>query len=113
MEEYALRFFIGGVAVSCFATLGVIFRPKTFAGLFGAAPSVAVATLGIAIWQHGPNYAAIAGRSMIIGSLALGLYGVLVCLLLKRYRCSAVFATAIGLVGWITVAFGLKWLFLG
>jgi Protein of unknown function (DUF3147) len=110
MEEYALRFFIGGVAVSCFAALGDIFRPKSFAGLFGAAPSVAVATLGIAIWQHGPNYAAIEGRSMIIG---LGFYGVLVCQLMKRYRYSAVFATGIALVGWITAAFGLKWLFLG
>jgi hypothetical protein len=30
-------------------------RPKTFAGLFGAAPSVALATLGIAVYRHGPT----------------------------------------------------------
>ena len=39
MTEYIVRFLIGGVAVSAFAMLGDILRPKSFAGLFGAAPS--------------------------------------------------------------------------
>src|SRR4051794_26826017 len=43
--EYVIRFFIGGLIVSIFAALGDIFRPKSFAGLFDAAPSVALATL--------------------------------------------------------------------
>jgi hypothetical protein len=38
--------------------LGDMLRPKSFAGLFGAAPSVALATLGIAIYMHGADYAA-------------------------------------------------------
>ena len=47
--EYPARFLIGGLAVSVFALLGDMLRPKTFAGLFGAAPFVALATLGIAV----------------------------------------------------------------
>ena len=51
--DYLLRFLIGGVVVSVFAVLGDVLRPKSFAGLFGAAPSVALATLGLAFWKHG------------------------------------------------------------
>jgi hypothetical protein len=52
MTEYVARFLIGGVAVSLFAVLGDLLRPKSFAGLFGAAPSVALATLGVALGLH-------------------------------------------------------------
>ena len=49
------RFFIGGLIVSFFAVLAEMFRPKSFAGLFGAAPSIALATLGLTIASHGPK----------------------------------------------------------
>ena len=49
MKEILLRFIIGGVVVSIFAALGEVLRPKSFAGLFGAAPSIALATLGLTI----------------------------------------------------------------
>ena len=52
MTEYVVRFIVGGLVVSAFAMLGDVLRPKSFAGLFGAAPSVALATLGIAIYQR-------------------------------------------------------------
>ena len=45
MTEYSLRFIVGGAMVSAFATLGDMLRPRSFAGLWGAAPSVALATL--------------------------------------------------------------------
>ena len=48
MTEYLLRFIAGGAIVSVFSILGDMLRPKSFAGLLGAAPSVALATLGIA-----------------------------------------------------------------
>jgi Protein of unknown function (DUF3147) len=113
MEEYVLRFFIGGIAVSAFAILGDIFRPKSFAGLFGAAPSIAIATLAIAFWQQGPSYVAIEGRSLVIGALALALYCVAVCQLIKRLQYPALAATGIALIVWSSGAFGLKWLVLG
>ena len=44
MTEFLIRFLIGGAIVSAFAMIGDVLRPKSFAGLFGAAPSVALAT---------------------------------------------------------------------
>jgi hypothetical protein len=40
MSEYFVRFLVGGVVLSAFSMLGDIRRPKSFAGLFEAAPSV-------------------------------------------------------------------------
>jgi Protein of unknown function (DUF3147) len=112
MSEYLLRFVIGGVAVSIFSVLGDLFRPKSFAGLFSAAPSVALATLAIAVWKSGPPYAAIEGRSMAIGALALGVYCVLVAHLLQREQMRAAWAAPLALIAWFACAFGLKWLLL-
>lgn len=113
MAEYALRFVVGGLVVSLFAVLGDLLRPKSFAGLFGAAPSVALATLGITVAQHGSNYAAVEVRSMMCGAVALATYSVMVCHLLMRTRMRALTATLIALVVWLAVAFGLQALVAG
>ena len=107
MTEYLVRFLLGGVVVSAFAMLGDIIRPKSFAGLFGAAPSVALATLGIAISQHGVGYAALQSRTMMAGAIALAVYGVVVCQMLVRARLRALPATLLSLAVWLLVAFGL------
>ena len=113
MEEYVLRFAIGGIAVSAFAVLGDMFRPKSFAGLFGAAPSVALAMLALAIAKQGPGYAAIEGRSMVIGGMAMCAYSILVCRLMRRAQWRALPATTLAFVAWLVVALGGKWLLLG
>ncbi|MBV9561415.1 MAG: DUF3147 family protein [Bradyrhizobium sp.] len=110
MTEYLVRFLLGGVVVSAFAMLGDVLRPKSFAGLFGAAPSVALATLGIAVYQHGARYAALQGYSMMAGALALALYGVVVCQLLVRAHFRALPVTLLALVVWLSAAFGLLFL---
>jgi hypothetical protein len=107
MSEYLVRFLIGGVVVSAFAMLGDVLRPKSFAGLFGAAPSVALATLGIAERQHGPDYAAQQTWAMAAGAVALAIYGVLVCQTLIRAQIRAAPATLLSLFVWLAVAFGL------
>ena len=84
MLEYSLRFLAGGIAVSAFAALGDTLRPKSFAGLFGAAPSIALATLLITLSQKGAPFVALEGRSMIVGAFALALYSWTVCVLLKK-----------------------------
>jgi hypothetical protein len=104
--DYLLRFAIGGLVVSLFAVLGDVLRPKSFAGLFGAAPSVALATLGLTFWKEGASYVAIEGRSMIIGALALSLYSLAVCQLLMRARFSALAATGTAMGVWLSVALG-------
>ena len=107
MSEYVIRFLVGGFVVSAFAMLGGLLRPKSFAGLFGAAPSVALATLGMAVNSHGTKYAGVQSFSMMAGAVALAAYSIVVCQLLIRARLRALPATALALVVWFTVAFGL------
>ena len=104
MSEYLLRFLIGGTAVSLFAVLGDVLRPKSFAGLFGAAPSIALPTLAMALAAQGPAYASREGRTMMAGALALFLYSLLVCQLLTRARWRAMPATIVALLLWFAVA---------
>jgi hypothetical protein len=107
MTEYVVRFLVGGVVVSAFSMLGDILRPKSFAGLFGAAPSVALATLGIAVYGHGAGYAAQQSWAMTAGAIALAVYSVVVCQLLIRARLRATPASLLSFVVWLIVAFGL------
>jgi len=44
--------------------------PKSFAGLLGAAPSVALATLSLAVLKDGKAYAQTEARSVIVGAIA-------------------------------------------
>jgi hypothetical protein len=90
-----------------------VLRPKSFAGLFGAAPSVALATLTLAFWKHGGGYVSIDGRSMILGAIALAVYSFFVCQLLMRLRWSALAATLAATAAWLVVAISLKQLLLG
>ncbi|CCD87503.1 conserved membrane protein of unknown function [Bradyrhizobium sp. ORS 285] len=113
MTEYLIRFVVGGVIVSAFAMIGDVLRPKSFAGLFGAAPSVALATLGVAVVTHGAAYAAVQSRSMMFGAVALCLYSVTVCQLLMRLHLRALTASLLATVVWLVAAFGLQAIFSG
>ena len=62
--DHVIRFAAGGLIVSLFAMLADILRPKSFAGLFGAAPSVALVTLSLAFFEHGGGYVAAEARSI-------------------------------------------------
>ncbi len=107
MTEYIVRFVAGGLIVSAFAILSDVLRPKSFAGLLGAAPSVALATLSMAIAQNGSRYAAVESSTMIYGAVALACYSLVVCQLLMRVHLSALLATIVSLVVWLGVAAGL------
>jgi hypothetical protein len=107
MTDLVLRFFIGGVVVSSFAILGDIFRPKSFAGLFGAAPSIALATVGLTIHHNGKLYAAIEARSMIAGAVAMAVYAVTVSWVLLRFKPPALAVTLALLPLWFGVSFGI------
>ena len=111
--DYVIRFLAGGLVVSLFAVAGDVLRPKSFAGLFGAAPSVALATLTLAFWKDGSGYVATESRSMIIGAIAFAVYSFLVCQILIRVRSSALTATAVATVAWLVIAVGLKQVVLG
>jgi hypothetical protein len=107
VKKILVRFIIGGAVVSIFAALGEVLRPKSFAGLLGAAPSIALATLGLTIAHDGKAYAALEARSMIAGSLAFFVYAAAVSWVLMRYKPSALAATVALLPVWFSTSFAL------
>jgi hypothetical protein len=111
--EWLIRFLIGGTVVSAFALSGDILRPKGFAGLFSAAPSVALATLALAAIQQGTSYASLEARSMILGGLALVSYTSGCVYLLAKRHAKASVATMAMLTVWGAIAFTLRFAVLG
>lgn len=112
MKEILLRFLIGGVSVSSFALLGDLFKPKSFAGLFGAAPSVALATLALTVVSDGAQSAAVQSTSMMVGALALFLYSSCVSRIMMHRTQRALWVTVSMLPVWFGVAFSLWYVFL-
>jgi len=98
--QLLLRFLVGGTLVLLFAVLGDVLKPKGFAGLFAAAPSVAVATLSLTILADGKSYAAIEARSMTAGAAAFCLYAVLCVYLMAIKHVRAAPAAIFGLLAW-------------
>jgi len=105
--EFALRFLIGGFVVSVFAIAGDVLKPKSFAGLLGAAPSVALATLALTVLKDGSRYAATESRSMVLGAFAFTVYASLSSKLMAQARWSALKVTTLLLPVWLIVALGL------
>lgn len=108
MDTVFIRFLIGGVVVSLFAVLGDVLRPKSFAGLFGAAPSIALATIGLTIRQDGRAYVALECRSMMLGAVAFFIYASLVSWVLRRYKPGALIASVTLMPVWFAVSLGLR-----
>jgi hypothetical protein len=111
MSELILRFLIGGLVVSSFAVLGEIFRPKSFAGIFGAAPSIALATIGLTIAKEGKAYASVEAHSMIFGAAAFFIYACVASFILMRYTPHTLTTTIALMPVWFGVSFGLSYLF--
>jgi hypothetical protein len=113
MNTLVIRFLIGGIVVSLFAALGDILRPKSFAGLFGAAPSIALATVGLTIFRDGKAYAALECRSMILGAVAFFACALLVGWVLRPYKPHALFASLALMPTWFAISLGLWFLLEG
>jgi Protein of unknown function (DUF3147) len=107
LKEILIRFLIGGFVVSAFAALGDMFKPKSFAGLFGAAPSVALATLALTIASQGKFYAAVEARTMISGAIAFFVYACCVSHVMMRFKSRALAITIALIPIWFAVAFAL------
>jgi hypothetical protein len=112
VTQLIVRFIVGGLFVSAFAVIGSMLKPKSFAGLFGAAPSIALATLALTISKNGKAYAAMEARSMAAGAAALFIYSIVVLLLLRRTRLRTLAAASSALIVWLGVAISLWWGFL-
>ncbi|MHB8412444.1 MAG: DUF3147 family protein [Candidatus Acidiferrales bacterium] len=112
LKQIVLRVLIGGSAVSVFSVLGDLFEPKSFSGLFGAAPSIALATLSLTVMADGKAYASVEARSMMVGTAAFFLYASAVCWLMMRKRWPAKLAGSVSMLVWFAGAFGIWFAFL-
>jgi Protein of unknown function (DUF3147) len=102
-----IRFVVGGIAVLLFSAAGECFEPETFGGLFGAAPSVAIATLGIAFVQSGARAAASDARWMLLACVAMFAY-TCACIAVCRQRRVAIGIGAFAAwIVWIAIAVAL------
>jgi uncharacterized membrane protein (GlpM family) len=112
MVQLVFRFLVGGLVVSLFAVIGDVLKPKSFAGLFGAAPSVALATLALTIATDGKTYAALEARSMIIGACSFFVYACCCMRVMTRRTVRATPVTVVGLAVWLACTLGGWFVFL-
>ena len=82
--ELVLRFLFGGALVVLFSAAGEVLRPKSFAGIFGAAPTIAIVSLVLAHRAHGAPYVATETATMLLGAIALSSYGAASIAVLRR-----------------------------
>lgn len=85
-----------------FALLSQGLKPKRFAGLFSAAPAVALAGLTIVILDKGAHDAHKESLGMLAGAAGMIVYAASVVPLLRRIRASR--AALVGMVAWFTAA---------
>ena len=86
----------GGTLVVVFALLSETLSPKRFAGLFGAAPAVALVGLTLAVLDKGAHDAHEAAVGMLAGSAGMIAYALAAVPLLRRVRAGEAAVVALG-----------------
>jgi uncharacterized membrane protein (GlpM family) len=92
----------GGMFVVAFALIGEVLEPKRFAGLFSAAPSVALGSLSVVLVTKGADEGHENALGMIVGAIALVVFCVVARGFVERYDAlkGSVLASAV----WLAVA---------
>ncbi|MGH7765173.1 MAG: DUF3147 family protein [Candidatus Dormibacteraceae bacterium] len=110
VELLAIRVVAGGFLVVVFAMVADILKPRIFAGLFAAAPSVATASLLVSGLSRGAAQDHAYAAGMIVGAAGLLLYSVAAAFLVGQV--GAVAGSVLAWVAWAVPALVLFWLFL-
>jgi uncharacterized membrane protein (GlpM family) len=97
MVILAIKGLAGGTLVVVFALLSQGLQPKRFAGLFSAAPAVALAGLTVTLLDKGAHDAHQSAAGMIAGGVGMALYAAAVIPLLRRARPALGSMAAIGI----------------
>jgi uncharacterized membrane protein (GlpM family) len=84
----ALKGLAGGSLVLAFALLSGGLEPKRFAGLFGAAPAVAIVGLSITLLDKGSHTGREEAIGMLAGAVGMVVYAAAAIPLLRRMRSS-------------------------
>jgi uncharacterized membrane protein (GlpM family) len=79
-----LRALLGGTAVCAFTVISEMVKPKKFAGIFAAAPAVAIASLGITAATKGPGAVHDAALGMIAGACGMIAYCLVAVFAVRR-----------------------------
>jgi len=95
----------GGALVLTFAALSEALKPKRFAGILAAAPSVAIAGLVVGSLAKGPLEQASAARTMAAGAVALTVCAAVLVPAGRRWKVGR--ASTLACVVWIAVALAL------
>jgi len=87
-----------------------VLKPKAFAGLFSAAPSVAVASLALSAALMTANKASQSALAMIAGALGMIVFCLVAAVLEKR--TGAVVGAGVAWLSWIATAALAFWVFI-
>jgi Protein of unknown function (DUF3147) len=100
--EVLLKALGGGLFVLAFAALAQVIAPKRFAGVFSAAPSVALGSLLVTVAFSGPADVAVSARGMIAGAVGFTAYCLAAVPLIKAW--GAWRGSAAALAVWALIA---------
>ncbi len=96
---------VGAIAVVAFSVVGEAAKPKRFAGLFAAAPSIAIASLAITALAKGGKGAVPYAQGMLMGSAGMIAYCLVSLYLIERLHALA--GSVLSWLAWFIVAGGL------
>ena len=82
----AIKALNGGLFVVLFALVGEMAVPKRFAGLFSAAPSIALANIMVIVLVKGSGEAQRQSTGMIVGAIAMTAACAAGIVLVRRFR---------------------------
>ena len=105
ISSVLLKAVVGGLAVVAFSLVGHAGRPKRFAGLFSAAPSVAVASLAITAVGKGADATVPYAQGMVFGTAGMVAYCLVSLYLIQRLH--ALIGSILAWLAWLLVAGGL------
>jgi uncharacterized membrane protein (GlpM family) len=104
--DVVFKALVGGLFVVLSALAAETVTPKRLAGVFAAAPSVALGSLIVTVGTKGHHDAAAAGQGMIVGAVAFTFYSL--CAVPALGRLGAKAGSAAALVAWGAAA-ALGW----
>lgn len=99
---YGVRFLAGGALVCAFALVSEVWRPKRFAGIFSAAPSVLVAGLAVTLLTRGAAVAQLTAEGAIAGAVGMVGYCLLATPAIRRFK--ALRGSSVVLLVWLAVS---------
>jgi uncharacterized membrane protein (GlpM family) len=100
--EVVLKALAGGLFVLAFAALAQTLMPKRFAGVFSAAPSVALGSLLVTAAFSGVTDVGVSARGMQVGAVAFTVYCLAAVALLRRW--GAWRGSLAALAAWVAAA---------